>query len=484
MTRDRLELTAGLLVLSLPLAAFGYLLANPHLDRTLVVPTEHFYIVSAASLLALALAILVGAASVASRQPRVFCTAAAFLAVAGIFAVHGLTTPGVLVHHPYHALTVSPRLSLLVGGLLFALGTVEPPERAARFIERHHGALMAAVAGLVLLYLCGNLLHEHLLDWIPVGDPAVDYGTALAAGAALLFAAWRHYQVFSISRLPVAAAFSVGLVLLAESLVSMTFGPVYRLSWWEYHVLMLLGFLVPMLGIGYEYVRGRQLKGIVEGLFLRDVLTKLEQSLPEAVGALVAATEVKDPYLRGHAQRVCRLAVLIGRELHLPDSQLRAVAAAALLHDVGKIGIPDAVLQKPGALDPQEFAELKHHTTRGYHITAQIPSLGRRVADAVKYHHERLDGSGYPDGLQGDQIPLEARIVAVADVYDALTSDRVYRAAWSRDAALRQIQQEAGERLDARCVQALLDILARGEDLSEAAALPLVELTPQQRWAA
>jgi HD-GYP domain-containing protein (c-di-GMP phosphodiesterase class II) len=468
MTRDRIELAATLTLLALPLVLFFYLLQNPALDPLIVVPLQHFYIVTAASVAALGLAVLLATVSVVSRQPRTFLTAAAFLAIAGIFSVHGLATPDVVVHEPYHAVLVSARLSLLTGGLLFALGAVDLPGPVARLIERHHGRLMAAAVGLVLVYIVANLVHHGLMDFVPVNALALQDGSAAVATACLLFAAWRYYQVFSISRVPSAAALSIGLVLLAEAQVNMALGSVWRLSWWQYHVLMLAGFLVPMVGFALEYSRGGSLRSIVEGLFLRDVLKNVERSLPDAVGALVAATEAKDPYLQGHARRVCEVSVRMAEELHLPDAQVRCIAAAALLHDVGKIGIPDAVLQKPGRLDEEEFAVLKGHTTRGFHIAAQVPSLGGRVAEIIRHHHERLDGSGYPDGLKGDEIPVEARIVAVADVWDALTSDRVYRKAWTHEAALDLLRQEAGVKLDGRCVEALLSVLERAEEVPPA----------------
>jgi HD-GYP domain-containing protein (c-di-GMP phosphodiesterase class II) len=239
----------------------------------------------------------------------------------------------------------------------------------------------------------------------------------------------------------------------------MVFGETWRLSWWMYHVLMLSGFLIPIIGIAYAYARGGSLATIVEGLFLRDTLAKVEQAFPEAIDRLIAATEEKDPYLLGHARRVCRLAVRIGEELKLPDARLRAVANGALLHDIGKLGLPDAILQKPGKLTDEEFAILQEHAVRGHHMVAHIRAL-HSAAPAIRSHHERLDGSGYPDRLVGEQIPLEARIVAVADVWDALTSDRVYRPAWTSEAARELLEGEAGVKMDARCVAALFRVLA------------------------
>jgi HD-GYP domain-containing protein (c-di-GMP phosphodiesterase class II) len=182
-------------------------------------------------------------------------------------------------------------------------------------------------------------------------------------------------------------------------------------------------------------------------------------SLPTA-HSLVAMTEAKDPYLRGHAQRVCGLAVAIATYLGIRDRSLETIRVAALLHDVGKLELPEDVLHKPGALTDEEFAVMQEHSERGYEIVASAPALAGAAA-GVRSHHERLDGSGYPDGLEGDEIPIEARIVAVADVWDALTSRRVYRDALSHNDARRIIQHEAGSRLDLSCVRALFAILDR-----------------------
>jgi HD-GYP domain-containing protein (c-di-GMP phosphodiesterase class II) len=506
--RERGQLVVTVLLLA-PLALFFWLRHNPDRDRIYQIPVQHFYIVSATALAALILATVVGIASVRSRAPRTFLVAAGFLAIAGIFSVHGLSTPGehMFIKEPHHSIAVSARLSLLVGGLCFFLSTLNLPVRVDRFIARHHGRLVVGAVLLVALYIGANLAFPALLDFIPTGQSAapapsktaqsdgysgmasmyggygttttgasaappspgeqsasdgqsLNYSMAVAAGLFLLVAAWRYHRIFALSLLPATGAMSVGMLLLAESQVSMTLGTTWRTSWWLYHVLMLCGFLIPIAGIGWAYRRGSSLTEIVEGLLLRDTLAQIERSFPEAMDSLIAATVAKDPYLRGHSRRVCELTVAIGEELGLSPSHLRAAGYGALLHDIGKIGIPSAVLQKPGQLTDEEFAVLKEHPIRGWHIVSQTPSL-REAAPAIRWHHERLDASGYPDHLAGDQIPLEARIVAVADVWDALTSDRVYRNAWTPSAARDLLSREARSHLDPRCVDALFTVLDR-----------------------
>ena len=164
----------------------------------------------------------------------------------------------------------------------------------------------------------------------------------------------------------------------------------------------------------------------------------------------------------GHGERVAALAILVGQRMRIPAPRLRAIAAGALLHDVGKIGIPDAVLHKKGALTNDEHDVIKEHTTRGdTMISAAFNSPAERAV--VRHHHERWDGGGYPDGLAGEAIPLEARIVAVADVYDALRSNRAYRAACSPEVAVQMITDGAGTQFDPRGAVALLAVADQWE---------------------
>ena len=175
--------------------------------------------------------------------------------------------------------------------------------------------------------------------------------------------------------------------------------------------------------------------------------SRLEESLLETVETLNAAVEARDPYTAGHSQRVRRVALAIGRELGLSTKQLGALGTAALFHDVGKIGIPDSILTKPGPLEPAEAAIMREHVTRGAEIVSKVSSFQDSVP-AVRHHHERWDGLGYPDGLSGDEIPLEATIIGLADAWDAMTTDRPYAAALSLNDALLQIRSGRGKQFN------------------------------------
>jgi len=173
------------------------------------------------------------------------------------------------------------------------------------------------------------------------------------------------------------------------------------------------------------------------------------------VKALAAAIDGKDPYTRGHSERVSRFSVAVAQGLGLPDSEIEQIRISALLHDVGKIGIDDRVLKKPAALTDDEFEIMKTHPQKGYKIMSQIPAM-RDFLPGMYMHHEMINGEGYPQGLKGDEIPMQARIVSVADTFDAMTTERPYQRAMDLEAALTRLKSFVGTRYDARVVAAFI----------------------------
>jgi HD-GYP domain-containing protein (c-di-GMP phosphodiesterase class II) len=178
---------------------------------------------------------------------------------------------------------------------------------------------------------------------------------------------------------------------------------------------------------------------------------------------LVEALEAKDPYIKEHLRAVSGLALRIGSEISLPGEQMEALTSGALLHDVGKIGIPDRILQKAGRLTEDEYAEIKRHPVLGVSILTPATELASALP-VVKHHHERFDGKGYPDGLHGEDIPLIARIVSVADAFDSMIRARPYGYGISRKAALGEIEENSGTQFDPRIVRALLEVVYAAGD--------------------
>lgn len=233
---------------------------------------------------------------------------------------------------------------------------------------------------------------------------------------------------------------------------------------------------VPMLTrdrvIGVIYVDNR----IKSGVFKKDDLqllnaisyhaataidnARLYANLKFAVKALANAIEARDSYTRGHVERVSHYAVEIARELGLSKDEISDLEISSILHDVGKIGVPDTILRKAGPLSPQERQIIEKHTLQGNAIVEPI-DLSTRIKEGILYHQERYDGSGYPENLKGDRIPLFARILGVADAYDAMCSDRPYRKARPTEEAVAELRKFAGIQFDPAVVKAFLRVLER-----------------------
>jgi putative nucleotidyltransferase with HDIG domain len=186
----------------------------------------------------------------------------------------------------------------------------------------------------------------------------------------------------------------------------------------------------------------------------------LEETLLETIETLNMAVEARDPYTAGHSQRVRRISLAIGRDLRLSPKQLGALATAALFHDIGKIAMPDSILTKPDHLNPSESAVMREHVTRGAEIVSRISSLHDSLP-AIRHHHERWDGLGYPDGLSGDDIPIEATIIAIADAWDAMTTDRPYAVALDINQAMLQIRAGRGKQFSPAVVDTFWELARR-----------------------
>ncbi|MFQ6097142.1 MAG: HD domain-containing phosphohydrolase, partial [Armatimonadota bacterium] len=189
---------------------------------------------------------------------------------------------------------------------------------------------------------------------------------------------------------------------------------------------------------------------------------RLEQSYLKAMQALAIALESRDDYRAGHSERVARLSVAIGRNLGLPEHDLQAIEGGCILHDIGKVGVPHAILRKPGPLTPEETRAVQEHPIIGEELVKDMPLMGS-VRSIIRHHHERWDGHGYPDGLDGREVSLDARIVAVADVFDAMTSERPYRPAYSAREAEETIRAGGGSCFDPEVVAASLDVLGSAD---------------------
>jgi putative nucleotidyltransferase with HDIG domain len=212
--------------------------------------------------------------------------------------------------------------------------------------------------------------------------------------------------------------------------------------------------------VALDLRRAAQSRPLVGDVTGADLVAAEEAFLGAHVRALTLSLARKDEYTEEHTRRVALRAVQVAEELGLTGGRLRALATGALVHDIGKLSVPDSILQKPGPLTDEEFAIIKRHPEWGDKMLVDL-GFGPEVRHLVRDHHERLNGSGYPHGYDGALISFDARILAVCDVYDALISRRVYRDAWTEDRAVALLREESGTSFDPKCVAALERVLSR-----------------------
>ena len=448
--------------LAVPLAVVLALLWLPGLDRPWMAGPFHFYSVSVACMMAAAICGVLVISARSIRETRILFLALCFMSLALIFSLHGLTTPGHFFHHVSASLTRTPWLSTLTAGFLATLSVASIP----RFMESTRLRLpeltFAASAAALGAFVAVSLAYPDWLSDFPTTATWFRYLLTAVTICLLLFAAWRYFQSYLFTRLPAPLAVATGLGVLAEAQLALGFGDPWYLSWWMYHLLFLLAFFCVLAGWGIEILRARDAGAIAEALAMRDALSQLNRGRSSHVIELANQIENHDLDTFRHVDRVAAFAYLIGHDMGFGASRLRDLVLAAQMHDIGKIGLPPHILTKPGKLTDQEFSQIRLHPGKGWEIVRRLKGLDS-VSTVIRHHHERFDGSGYPDRLAGEAIPLESRIISVADTFDALTSERPYRREMSIAEAEAELRHVAGHQLDPACVEIFLELLKNGK---------------------
>ena len=220
---------------------------------------------------------------------------------------------------------------------------------------------------------------------------------------------------------------------------------------------------VPEMQSGMLSTAASSLAAVLRDLGVSEIVGDLDLSTIAAVGA---ASEIKDRYVRGHQERASLWAAAVAEEMGLPSERVRGIRIASLLHDIGKISVSETILNKPGKLTEEEYAKIKEHAALGASMMISEAEALQHLAGVIRHHHERFDGTGYPNGLTGEEIPLEARILSVADVFDAMTHQRSYRKALSKETAIAELERGAGTQFDPEVVDAFLALLRKqGKEL-------------------
>ena len=427
-------------------------------DRHVMPPMwVHFYGVGVSALVATAAAVVLTTVGAHERDSRTVIVGGGFSLMAALLAVHGLMTPGVLVGMN-GLIKVTGAATLPVGAAIMMLAAL-PPFTGPRAIRR----VLAVEAAVGCLIVALSLLGALVPSTVPgVPDPKTAPAIALfAVGLALYGAlAVRAMNTFLLTRRVADFAVVFGIVLLACALYGALILNFMQLGWWLGHIFELAGIVVVGASLVYDLRRGRRSRPLVGDLRAAELVAAEEAYLGARVRALMERLADKDTSTEKHTRRVATLAVELGEQLGLSPSRLRSLAIGGLLHDIGKLSVPESILKKPGSLDDDEYAVIKLHPERGYELLSELGGFDESVSRLVLDHHERLDGSGYPRGVHADDLDLATRILAVCDVYDALVSKRVYRPAWAQVDALALLREESETAFDARCVEALEQVVA------------------------
>jgi len=435
----------------IPYLFYELLQISPY-DAVINSPDIHFYFVSAVAGIATALSIAIGLAGSRLRNIKVIFLSLAFISLAGVLTLHGLTTPGFL-HEPGHLPGISAQFGVLLATIWLFLSSLSVDHVIVRCLSGWVNLIIPVWTGLLLL--CCALAFQY-------PDTAVRLLYMDGLVRALLFAIivllnsytmYSYFQSYRYSKfsMQIAIVYSAGWFIVAEIIILT--GVQWKLSWWFYHALLLASMIAMVAGFVRQYGTSRSFIRTVQAMYVTDPGERITNFLPNSVQSLIISVESRDSYTAGHNFRVALYALRIAEEMGISPEMRRALVTGAIVHDVGKINIPNEILNKPGKLTEEERKIIESHPVSGYQLCKNLGFMQEELG-IIRSHHERMDGQGYPDRLSGEQIPLLARIVAVADVYDALTSERAYRQAWSHEEAMYYLRTHKGTHFDPKVVDA------------------------------
>jgi putative nucleotidyltransferase with HDIG domain len=457
MRRSTSDRIAPVLILGGALAAFptaaGHFFAR---DKVAFGGDLHFAGVGLTALAATVAAVVLTVIGARRHDGRTVLIGTAFSVMAALLALHGIATPGVLMGDN-GVVSFTGGATLPIGGAILALAALPQFRRPShvRPLLIAQGLLLVGVLVLGLLGFAFPMLVPAVPD--PGSAPAL---LLLVIGLGFYgVLAWRAFRTFLLTHRHADMLVVIGIAWLAAALPPAMLLHWWELGWWLGHLFELIGIGIVGIPVALDLRRAAQSRPLMGDLSACDLVNSEEAFLGAHVRALMVSLARKDEYTEEHTRRVALRAVQVGEELGLSPLRLRELATGAIVHDIGKLAVPDAILKKPGKLTGDEFETVKRHSETG---SKTLKELGFResIRQLVLAHHERLDGSGYPRGLAGPAITLDARILAVCDVYDALISNRVYRDAFSHEQAMSILREEAGTKLDRRCVAALERVLS------------------------
>ncbi len=421
-------------------------------------PVVHFYAVGMTAVGAAVAALVLTGIGARFCDTRTVLIGTAFAVMAALLALHGISTPGYLFPSTgYGEVMLTGGATLPAGALILALSAFRLP-----FTRRVKPLLVlqaVLILGIVSLGVLG-LVDPGLIPEAPAANSPAAMAVLFAGLALFAVLCWRALRTYLLTRRVADLLVAIGIVWLGTALVAALTLGYSDLGWWLGHMFELDGMMIVAIPVALDLARTAQARPLAGDLNAADLVSSEEVFLGSHVRAITLRLAEKDAYTEQHTRRVALRAVQVGQRLGLSRRRLRALAIGGLVHDIGKLSVPDSILKKPGPLTDHEYQVIKRHPEWGAKLLDELGGFPDSVRRLVRDHHERLDGTGYPSRATGGELGLDTRILSVCDVYDALISPRVYRAPWTHDEAMKLLRSEAGTAYDERCVEALGDLLA------------------------
>jgi len=299
-------------------------------------------------------------------------------------------------------------------------------------------ALSVGVAGLTYQYVGGAVGFQNFFKFaLPAALCALTYCLVNSFLVTMVISLSQETRITTVWRVNIQE-------MIPSYLAEAPMGFLMAIVYVEVGIIGILLFFLPLLLARRSF----------------ELYTKMRKVYLDTIRALAAAIDAKDPYTKGHSERVAETSIALAQELNLSDKNIENIEYTALLHDIGKIGIADNILGKNSSLTNKEFDKIKEHTVMGAKIIEPVDFL-KNSYKAIYHHHEKYNGKGYPDGIKSEDIPILARIISVADAYDAMGSDRPYRKKLNKDKILKELKDQSGKQFDPEVVKALISILDR-----------------------
>lgn len=391
--------------------------------------------------------------------PTFFALGCTSMAVAGV--VHLWVYEPAWLSGSISGAATAPVAGMTLGGAWFGLGAIprRPLPESRRFRPRVQLVTLALLT--VVMLTAAAVLAPNPPRWalrLPAGIACTGY----------LYTAWQMLQAFRLLRLPYQFAMASGSLLFIPITICLAAGGMPFLTPATQQAVLLLAASFPAAGFVIEHRKRPGLRTMVLALSIPGAIRTMRRGYSEPLLAMLRDVDDYDASLRGHIDRVADLSVRTAETMRVDPGCLREVMLAGQLHDIGKLFVPREILDKPGRLEPAEFARMQEHSVLGAHLVERVPELAG-AALAVRQHHERWDGTGYPSGLSAEGIALSARIIAAADVFDALVTARPYKRSWSRAEALDELRRGSGTHFDPRVVRAMEAVFAQNSEFEAAA---------------